>query len=376
MSMDDPVLMIVDDEPLNLHVLERMLRKDGYNVLAFPRGDLALKALENVQPDLILLDIRMPGMDGYDVCRQIKGQSAHNDTPVIFLSALSETSDKVRAFEVGGVDYVAKPLSEPEVLARVRTHLSLRRHTRHLNELVQRRTEELSLAHHRLKIWDTAKTHWITMLAHELRTPLTGLFCVADILFTTAKPGPETNDLREDFNASCARIKKLIDDATMLATIDIAEDCHSTETVDLSVIAAAAQSQLRRQTEEIFYDFSRQDDAAIPISAASGLLRRAVVDLCQTAGCCVPSMSTVSLRTRRENSRALLEIATDGKPLPPDHLATFFDVGGQQSLMRGGADYGLAPALARQIIHLFDGTLKIENGTPKGIRITASFPIH
>jgi len=375
MSVDKSVLMIVDDEPQNLHVLERMLRKDGYDVLAFPRGDLALKALQNVHPDLILLDIRMPGIDGYEVCRQIKGAAALNDIPVIFLSALSETSDKVRAFEVGGVDYVVKPLSEPEVLARVRTHLALRRHTLHLNELVQRRTQELSLAHHRLKVWDTAKMHWITMLAHELRTPLTGLFCVADILFTTAKQGPATNGLRDDFNASCSRIKKLIDDATMLATIDIAEDGHSTETVDLSSIAAAAQRQLRKQAGEVSFEFIREKAVDLPINAASGLLRRAVIDLCQTAGCCAPPKGLVTLRTHRTNTRALLEITTDGKPLPPDHLVTFFDVGGQQSLLRGGADYGLAPALARQIIHLFDGSLSVENGTSSGIRITASFPI-
>lgn len=373
MCQDSPLIMIIDDEPQNLHVLERMLRQNGYNVLAFPRGDLALNALETVQPDLILLDVRMPVMDGYTVCNRLKQLEHAKPIPVIFLSGLSETSDKVRAFEAGGVDYVTKPLSEPEVLARVRTQLSLYRQTQYLNEQIKLHTAELARAHHRLQVWDTAKTHWITMLAHELRTPLTGLFCVADILFTSAPPDTGTTGLREDFDASCARIRKLIDDATMLATAEIADESLTTKRVDLGEIARAVVNELSVKDKEVLFTLRTPLPDDLMISAAPGLLTRALYDLGSTAACCVQPDGHVCLSVQNSKNRIVLEYATDGKPLPPEHLATFFDVGGQQSLLRGGADYGLAPALARKIVHLFSGSVVIANGDAHGVRITVSF---
>lgn len=368
-----PVLMIVDDEPQNLHVLERMLRQDGYHVLAFPRGDLALKALEHHIPDLILLDIRMPAMNGYEVCSRLKQMEKAKSIPVIFLSALSESSDKVRAFEAGGVDYVTKPLSQPEVLARVRTHLSLHKQRLHLSDLVRQHTSELAQAHHHLQVWDTAKTNWIYMLAHELRTPLTSLFCIVDILFQAVTPGTDTAEIREDFKASSDRIRKLIADATMLASSDINDGKLKPERVDLNALVASTVDERLAKDGCITYMHRADTPGELPIHAVPHLLGQAICDLCVSAACCEPPKGRVTLTTRKVQNRAVLEIATDGKNLPPEHLATFFDVGGQQSLLRGGADYGLAPALARRIVHLFNGTIGIENGAGKGVRITASF---
>ncbi|MBC8496364.1 MAG: two-component system response regulator [Anaerolineales bacterium] len=119
-------IMVVDDIPENLRLLESMLRKQNYRVLSFPRGNLALQAAQKIPPDLILLDINMPEMDGYEVCRQLKLDPHLSQIPVIFLSALNEASDKVRAFNTGGVDYITKPFQFEEVQARVETHLQLR----------------------------------------------------------------------------------------------------------------------------------------------------------------------------------------------------------------------------------------------------------
>lgn len=375
MSFEEPVIMIVDDEPQNLRVLEGMLRQDAYKVIAFPRGDLALAAACEAPPDIVLLDIRMPGIDGYEVCRRLKADEGLKDIPVIFLSGLSDPGDKVRAFEAGGVDYVSKPLSEPEVLARVRTHLSIRWHNIRLNELVRQRTAELAAANRRLQVWDAAKTHWLTMLAHELRTPLTGLFCVADILFKSVPPDLDIQGLREDFNWSCARIKKLIDDATLLATIDISEERFELSCVDLMSTLVAAVADSRTRTEEQV-EFETEDVGGLKITvhASSVLLRRALSDLLATAGCCVPSGGKVSIRLRQENRSCKIEIKTCGKTLPPDDLLTFFDVGGQRTLIRGGADFGLGPAVALRAVQLFDGDVSVRNNGSDGIIITVSLP--
>jgi CheY-like chemotaxis protein len=120
-------IMVVDDQPANLKLMEGMLKRQGYGVRSFPRGKMALEAASKDLPDLILLDITMPEMSGFEVCERLKADKKLASIPVIFLSALSETEDKVKAFQSGGVDYVTKPFQFEEVQARVDIHIQLQR---------------------------------------------------------------------------------------------------------------------------------------------------------------------------------------------------------------------------------------------------------
>ena len=133
----DPIngnILVVDDVPANLTLLTGMLKERGHRVRPVPSGKLALKAVEHEPPDLILLDITMPEMDGFEVCHRLKQDMRFRDIPIIFISALTETLDKVKAFGSGGVDYVTKPFQFEEVEARVETHLKLRRYQAQLSE--------------------------------------------------------------------------------------------------------------------------------------------------------------------------------------------------------------------------------------------------
>ena len=145
--------MVVDDNPANLRLLEDMLRQQGCEVRSFPRGRLALAAATRNPPDLILLDINMPEMNGYEVCECLKSSEKVSSIPVIFLSALNEIQDKLKAFQSGGVDYISKPFQFEEVRARVETHLKLHElqqvlklQNDHLEELISERTGQLHAA--------------------------------------------------------------------------------------------------------------------------------------------------------------------------------------------------------------------------------------
>ena len=160
-------IMVVDDIPANLKLLQITLQAKGYQVLTFPNGKMALNAAAKNLPDLILLDINMPEMDGFEVCERLKADEALKEIPVLFISALSETADKVKAFSVGGVDYVTKPFQFDEVYARVETHLHLRRlqlelkrHNLHLEELVKEKVQEISAS-------QLATIHAVTKLAES-----------------------------------------------------------------------------------------------------------------------------------------------------------------------------------------------------------------
>jgi response regulator RpfG family c-di-GMP phosphodiesterase len=152
-SLTQREIMIVDDNPANLKLLEEMLRQQGCEVRSFPRGRLALAAAKRNPPDLILLDINMPEMNGYEVCEDLKSSGELASVPVIFLSALNEIEDKIRGFQAGGVDYICKPFQFEEVRVRVETHLNLhelrqalKRQNEQLEELVSQRTEQLQIA--------------------------------------------------------------------------------------------------------------------------------------------------------------------------------------------------------------------------------------
>jgi PleD family two-component response regulator len=133
-------ILIIDDTPDNLRLLSQMLTKCGYKVRAVLSGAYALAAVQAAPPDLILLDIMMPQMDGYEVCRHLKTNEQTQDIPVLFISALDQTENKLKAFTAGGVDYITKPFQTTEVLARVNTHLSLR----HLHRQLQAANSELA----------------------------------------------------------------------------------------------------------------------------------------------------------------------------------------------------------------------------------------
>ena len=157
----EATILIVDDAPANVELLMGILKEKGYKPRAAISGKLAIQAAQKNPPSLILLDINMPEMNGYQVCEQIKADPSLTDIPVIFISALNETMDKVKAFGVGAVDYITKPFQFEEVAARVHTHLELCRQKRQLQENYQRLME---LEHLRDNL-----TH---MIIHDMRSPL------------------------------------------------------------------------------------------------------------------------------------------------------------------------------------------------------------
>lgn len=169
---DKGKILAVDDTPASLRLLTDILKAEGYEVRSAISGELALFAATSNPPDLVLLDIRMPQMDGFEVCRRLKANPVTSDVPVIFVSAASETEEKVRGFEVGAVDFVTKPYQRDELLARVRTHLELNHLRNHLEVLVDERTVALRESERKLR---ASLLDSITALAAivEMRDPYT-----------------------------------------------------------------------------------------------------------------------------------------------------------------------------------------------------------
>jgi len=190
--MNNEKILIVDDISKNIQILGNILSQKDYDVAYAQSGEEALKLCENQQFDLILLDIMMPGMDGYEVCKKLKKQEHTTDIPIIFLTAKAEMDSIIKGFEVGGQEYITKPFNSLELLARVQTHLLLQSQKKelvkvnnNLEDMVAARTTDLNEANKRLSQLDQAKTNFLALISHEMRTPLNGIIGLTQLLEQT-----------------------------------------------------------------------------------------------------------------------------------------------------------------------------------------------
>src|SRR5437867_917096 len=185
-------ILVVDDITKNLQVVGTMLRNAGYEVMPTTSGGQALERVRVQPPDLILLDLMMPEMDGIEVCRRLKMDALTRQIPVIFLTASNEMEHLVNGFQAGAVDYVTKPFNPPELLARVRTHI------------------ELKLARERLREMNDEKDEFMGIAAHDLRNPLNAIKGYSEMVLEDTAIGPENLDVLRRIHEAAARMAEMV----------------------------------------------------------------------------------------------------------------------------------------------------------------------
>ena len=372
-------VMIVDDNPINLRLLEDMLLQRGHEVRSFPLGRLALAAAAKDPPDLILLDINMPEMNGYEVCERLKSTQQLASIPVIFLSALNEVADKVKGFRAGAVDYVSKPFQFEEVHARVETHLKLHQlqkllelRNERLDEAVAARTRELADANARLTILDRSKDDFLRLISHEFRTPLNGLLGAGELILHEMPATLATDELREIFKGSRRRILSILDDALLLTEIDVTGERFKFAQVSL-------HTALNRAIEKTADFAAARKVTLAPPQAGSefvlgdeDLLVRAFHALLETAVKFSSEGECVRLSSEVLPDLISVVIESVGRTIPSPVLTRFFELFSIGDAITAGGDLGVAPALANRILVLFGASVNVENREPSGIRLTIS----
>jgi two-component system sensor histidine kinase/response regulator len=240
-------ILIVDDSPSIQKVLKFILITAGYQVNSAMDGESALAEVEANLPDLIIMDVMMPGMNGYEVCSALKSKSHSRDVPVLFISSFTDVIDKVKGFEVGGVDFVTKPFEKEEVIARVRTHLSLRilqKELENANKLVEervkQRTAELTQAIAELEKFSYS-------ISHELRSPLRAFNGYSQFLLEdkSIKLNDTAVEYLTTIHNESVRMASLIEDLQMLSGI-VRQD-FTPEPVDFSSLAEELGKQVGSQ---------------------------------------------------------------------------------------------------------------------------------
>ncbi len=218
-------ILIVDDTPQNIDILGEYLSE--YRIKAAADGEKALRAIETgSKPHLVLLDIMMPGMDGYEVCRRLKRNENTKDIPVIFITAMSEVEDKVKGFEHGAVDYITKPFQLEEVKSRIETHIALSLYRKELENInqklefkVQERTRELVSAKEKAEEANKLKSHFLSLISHELRTPMAGILGFSEVLVEETT-NAELKEFAGMLYSSAQRLKDTIESILSLSKLE------------------------------------------------------------------------------------------------------------------------------------------------------------
>lgn len=218
-------ILVVDDTPVNLRLLAKILRAQGYKVLPARSGQVALQAIRSNPPDLILLDIKMPGMDGYQVCQQLKEDPRTRHIPVIFISAMDDINDRLKGFEVGGVDYIGKPFQAEEVLARVHTHLTLYD--------LQRKLEAQNV---QLEGALRLREDLANMIVHDMRNPLAIISGFAYLL-KARMTIPKYVEYIDAIRLQSDRLNGFLNDMLMLAKMESRQPVLTRALVDVKQLA-------------------------------------------------------------------------------------------------------------------------------------------
>lgn len=363
-----PDILIVDDSPSTLQLLAELFKGRGFTIRAALSGRLALQTIRTAPPDLVLLDVNMPDISGYEICRQMKSNDALKDIPVIFVSGLTSSSDLVKGFSAGGVDYVTKPFELKEVLARVETHLELRRQQRALQESYMELTnlEEL-------------RDNLVHMIIHDMRNPLwsanTHLEQIQGMKDISLPPRVMEHIMEalSSTHILMEMINSILDVSRMEAGLIPLnpEPCDLVELIQESIQTAAQVIRARQLKLE-------SEAEHMPVVADRTLISRVIHNLLSNAISFTPeSGGEISFDIGTHDGMARVTIRDNGQGIPPDYhqkiFEKFFQIKGAISGERHSTGLGLT--FCKLAVEAHGGRIGVQSEERKGSLFWFDLPI-
>ena len=372
-------VLVVDDSPENIAILSSLLRgRHRVKVATDGERALAVAAAPGDRPDLVLLDITMPGMDGFEVCRRLKADTDTAEIPVVFLSALNETEDKVRAFDIGGVDYVTKPFQAEEVMARVETHLHIGR----LRAELERQNDSLIETNRRLNEVNALKDEFMRIASHDLKNPLTCILGFTGVLDTFTPPGAvmttEAHGWLAKIKGQCRTMQKIIEDFLEFQAMEDGQLKLTRETLDVNELARdtleRAAGYAVKKGIEPHLDL---DPALAPIRADKGRLSQVLDNLAGNAIKFGESGSHVTIRTRSTVGGVRVEVSDSGPGLTANDLSKLFVKYAKLGNLPTGGEKssGLGLAICKKVVELHGGVIGARDNGPDGPGATFWFEL-
>lgn len=380
LTIDDvkgATILAVDDNPTNLEALSDYLSEFGFTVLLKQDGAKALELTRRKIPDLILLDILMPGMDGFETCQRLKDNPDTRDIPIIFMSALTDTVDKVKGFELGAVDYITKPFQHEELLARVKAHLTIQRLQR---DLRNRNTDLQELLDRERKILKDLRLNLSITLPHELRTPLNTILGFAQLLMNRGEQIEPAKILEyaHGIYQGGSRLYRLVENALLYANLKLLRyaphektSWQTDTTVDaLPFITSVAQKKVKKA--------GRSDDLILGLSPASirvtpDNFEKILLELLDNALKFSEAGTPVHVKTTLNGHLCILSIRDRGHGMTKDQIAS---VGAYMQFERNRHEQqgtGMGLIICHLLAQLEGGVLSIDSKINQGTSVSIVF---
>lgn len=351
-----PNILVVDDTAENLRLLASMLGAHGYEIRPVTSGRQALQAAERDPPDLVLLDINMPQMNGYDVCVALKASERCRDVPVIFLTALGDVNDKIRAFAVGGVDYITKPFQVEEVLARVRTHIALHRVTRDLERSYQRLSELEKL-----------RDDLVRMVVHDMRSPLMVVAGHLQLLRSNTHDvlGEHAFDLEAALQGTRA-LSVMTEDLLDVSRLESGKLELDRQPTDLGVLASEVCRSLAVLDDARVIEVEVGD--APPLACDRGLIRRVLENLVVNAVKHTPAGGRVKVALAATATGVRVAVIDEGKGVPVEARTRIFEKFETLAARREQRYHsvGLGLAFCKLALEAHGGSIGVDSAEPRG----------
>ena len=311
-----PLLLVVDDDPVNVELLGDLLEALGYRALGALGGEAALAAARERRPDLILLDVMMPGLNGYEVCRRLKADPETAGIPVVFVTALSDTEDKVQAIEAGGDDFLTKPFNRPVLVARIRSLLRLKS-----------ANDELERSYRRLQEMERLKDDLTRMVVHDLKSPLSALLGTLEMAVDgdLGPLSPEQRRLLGDARERGADVLLMIDNLLDLTRLEESRVTLRPRQVDAGLLLREIADDFAVRAELHGSRVTAEAPAGLATRADEGLLRRVLANLVGNALRHGGERLKVRLSAGPDADGGVrFTVADDGVGISPEHHEAIF----------------------------------------------------
>jgi two-component system sensor histidine kinase/response regulator len=372
-------ILIVDDIPKNIQVLGNILSKANYQIAYAQNGEQALSITRHQAFDLILLDIMMPGMDGFEVCKALKVRPETSDIPIIFLTAKADMNSIVKGFAVGGQDYITKPFNTSELLARTETHIQLHEQKTALAELnekledkVRERTHQLEEAYARLNQLEKAKTDFLDIISHELRTPLNGITGLTTLLNLTSLNDEQKEYIRylEDV---AARLNRFSETALLITELKTHRDQPDFLPVRVKYILDSVLHQFKENRKDEFGSIELDvEDQNLMLAANTSLLKKSVEMLLDNAVKFGGEKVDIKLSAAVEGDKVNVLCEDNGPGFSEEALEKLFELFGAADV-RHREGTGLSLAAVKLIMEYHNGKIEVGNKPGGGARVKLIF---
>ncbi len=371
-----PSVLIIDDNPTNLAVIVQYLEAYDFEMMIARTGEQGIEIALRGHPDLILLDVMMPRIDGFETCRRLKANPLTADIPVIFLTALNRVEDKVTGFDVGGVDYITKPLQEEEVLARVQTHLRLRM----LQQQLEAQNRQLARAKEAAEAANQAKSIFLANMSHELRTPLSAILGCAQIMGHNPKIPSEEQEHLSIIQRSGDHLLILINQVLDLSKIEAGRITLNEKDFDLYQLLDDLYNMFSLKTQKKWVNlvFERTDDVPRCVRTDEVKLRQVLINLLNNAvkftkeGSVELRIANCEMRKeptpnpfqeeKFEVRNLKFEISDTGPGIAPEEMDKLFEAFGQTETGRQAREgTGLGLPISQKFVQLMGGDITVKS---------------